>query len=363
MPIVTRIIDFLTLGSDRPLRRLVAYYAVLVAVGVLAMMVFPPMADVLAGGRQAPGVGAPRLLPDAIGGEGGLPAALIPPGSLLELATMTVLALAGTLALMLPVSWVYMSARREPGHRQSVAQALIILPLVIAGIVFIVRDSLALALSLAGVVAAVRFRTTLRDARDSVFIFLAIAVGFAAGVQVLAVGALLSAVFNFVLLFTWRYDFGRNLLEPAVPSTQWTEPLHSLAAKNGNGVVPDRELVLALTPKKVAALAERFERVRDVMGSKKKSPRYNGVLAVESERLGEAQMAVQRVLDRETKRWKLDEVVTHSGKPSELYYLVRVGKSVSKDELITAIRARAGSLIASARLDLAGRFEPAGEKA
>lgn len=103
--------------------------------------------------------------------------------SLAYLAITTALMLIGTILLMMPVSWVYMSARQIQGHNQSVVQTLIILPLVVAGIVLIVRDSLALAFSLAGVVAAVRFRISLRDTRDVVFIFLSIAVGFAAGVQ------------------------------------------------------------------------------------------------------------------------------------------------------------------------------------
>jgi len=351
MPEMSRIIDYMTHGSDRPMRRLVAYYLAL-ALGTIALVaLFPPVAQVLAGGRESPGIGSPRLLPDALGTEE-LTTSLIATGSLLELATLTTLALLGTLALMLPVSWVYMWARREKGHRQSVAQALIILPIVIAGVVFIVRDSLALALSLAGVVAAVRFRTTLRDARDSVFIFLAIAVGFAAGVQVLAVGALVSVVFNIVLLLSWRYDFGRNMLEPTT-AARWTAPLDSLTTKNGNGSVPDRELVLALTPRKVAVLAERFERVRDVVGNKKKTPRFNAILSLESDQVGEAQVAVQQVLDQAAKRWKLDEVVTNTGKPSQMFYLVRLGKSVSRDDLITAVRAHAGDLIASVHLELA----------
>src|SRR5207247_5399259 len=99
---------------------------------------------------------------------------------------------------------VYMSARPIPGHNQAIVQTLIILPVVVAGIVFIVQNSLALAFSLAGVIGAVRFRTTLRDARDLVYIFLSIVVGFAAGVQALAVGAIITVVFNLVLLFTWR---------------------------------------------------------------------------------------------------------------------------------------------------------------
>jgi hypothetical protein len=259
----------------------------------------------------------------------------------------------GTLALMVPVTWVYMSARREQGHSQAVAQALIILPIVVAGIVLLVRNSLALAFSLAGVVAAVRFRNTMRDARDLVFIFLAIAVGFSAGVQTLAVGAVLSMIFNLVLLFSWRYDFGRNVLEPTAGS-QWREPLAALAAGhgNGNGTVPDRDLVLALTPQKVGALAERFQRVRDVIGADQKKPRFNAMVSLTTTSIAETQVLVQKVLDKFTKRWMLDEVVTHSGKPSEIYYLVRLRKSVSRDDVITAIRARAGDRVGSLDVEL-----------
>ena len=61
----------------------------------------------------------------------------------------------------------------------------------VTGIVLVVSNSLALAFSLGGVVAAVRFRTNLSDARDVVFIFLAIAVGFAGGVQEVTIALIL----------------------------------------------------------------------------------------------------------------------------------------------------------------------------
>jgi hypothetical protein len=256
----------------------------------------------------------------------------------------------GTLALMLPVSWVYMSAQRTRTYNQSVVQTLIILPIVVAGVILIVRNSLALAFSLAGVVSAVRFRTTLKDSRDVVFIFLAIAVGFAAGVQMLTVGVMVSIVFNFLLILIWRYDFGRNVLEPTA-SSQWTGPLTNLAVKRGN-TVPDRDLVLALTPNQVGALAQRFKRVRDVVGQDQKKPRYNAILSITTNAISATQQLVNVVLDKITKRWKLDDVVSNDGKPSELYYLVRVRKTATRDEFLTQIRAAAGTSLLSADLEL-----------
>jgi len=245
-----------------------------------------------------------------------------------------------------------MSARPVPGHSQALVQTLIILPIVVAGIIIVVQNSLALAFSLAGVVGAVRFRTNLRDTRDLVYVFLSIGVGFAAGVQSLAVGALVTIVFNLISLLTWRYDYGRNILTPTA-SSQWAGPLETLASHTGAHEIPDRDLVLSLTPDKANVLADRFERVRKVIGGKSKKPRFNAVVSITTDYVPEAQAQAEMVLEKLTKRWKLDEVVQHTGKPSEIYYLVRLKKSVPRDEVLTAIHNNSDGMIASADLELA----------
>ncbi|MGQ0642631.1 MAG: DUF4956 domain-containing protein [Gemmatimonadaceae bacterium] len=349
MPFLKRTIDFFTLGSERPIRRLTAYYVVLAAVVAVILRLFPASSELLFGSLALNIPNAPVILQDGLSGLNESP--LFLPETVGRMAISTTIALLATIALMLPVSWVYVSARSVRGHSQALVQTLVILPIVTAGVVFVVRDSLALAFSLAGVVAAVRFRTTLRDTRDVVFIFLSIGVGFAAGVHMLGVGWLVSLVFNYVLLVTWRYDFGRNVLGPS-PSAQLAEPLKSLANANGNGAVADRDLVLALSPAKAGELAERFSRVRDVLGPKKKKPRYNAVLRLTTDKTGQAQPVVERVLDETVKRWKLDEVIQHTGKPDEVYYLVRTGKRLTRDEFVTAIRAAGAGLISDVDLEI-----------
>jgi hypothetical protein len=351
MQIFKRTIDVLTLGSDRPMRRLLAYYIVLVGVTALLMRYFPIVDRVVfSGERLGELTQASDLLRDGLT-TGAVPdtTGLAPR---LDLVLSTTLSLLGTLLLMLPVSWVYMSVQRaRGGHNQAIVQTLIILPVVVAGIILIVRNSLALAFSLAGVVAGVRFRTTLSDAREITFVFLAIAVGFAAGVQVMTVAALVSVIFNLVLLLTWRYDFGRNVLAPTA-AAEWAEPLDELATTKTSAQVPDRDLLVALTPKKVAALEERFGRVRALVGPDGKKPRYNAILSVRAVDVTAAQRQVEPVLDQVVKRWSLDEVVSNDGKPSELYYLVRMRKSDTKDELLTAVRAAAGDAIEAVDLEL-----------
>ena len=354
MPVLTELIDVLTMKSDRPVRRLVAYYVIVAIIVAIAAYFFPrEIARIAAKGLGDVPEG-PTVLSDALSSpDANVTFGL---GSLLGVALTTVLILFGALVLILPVTWVYMSARPSGGqHNQNVVQTLVILPLVVAGIVFMVQNSLALAFSLAGVVGAVRFRTTLRDSRDLVYVFLSIVVGFAAGVQSLAVGAVVSIVFNFVLIITWRYDYGRNMLMPTA-AAQWSRPLQALASPTGDHQIPDRDLLLSLTPEKASVLADRFERVRETMGKKKKA-RYDSVLHITTDNVPEAQKKVELVLDRLTKRWDLDEVVTNVGKPSEIYYLTRLRKSIPRDVLLTAIHDSAGDVITSVDLEAAETAE------
>ena len=357
-----RLIDTVTLGSDRPIRRLVAYYLILGGAFAALLYFFPILGQIASGERLEELTQAPQILQDGLTSSTfQSPAAKLP--SSLQLALTTTLCLVATLLLMLPVTWVYMSARRTKRHNQSVVETLIMLPIVVASIILIVRNSLALAFSLAGVVAAVRFRNTLRDTRDTVFIFLAIGIGFAAGVQAITVGAVASVIFNFVLLFVWRSDFGRNALVTTASSQQWAEPLKLLAEGNGHGngngngnvAVHDHDIVLALSPQKVDALADRFDRVRRIAGRKK--PRFNALLSFTTEEPGVVQPALEEALDRFTKRWMLDEAVSSEGKPTELSYLVKLRKSMPGDALMSEIRSVVGSKLTTCDIELSDALE------
>ena len=99
--------------------------------------------------------------------------------------------------------------------------------------------------------------------------------------------------------------------------------------------------------------AQPTERVQSLLGPRGKKPRYNGILSASTEQLTEAQAVIEGVLEKMARRWKLDEVDTNEGKPSGLYYLVRVRKGTAPDEIITEIRAQGGDRIINAELELA----------
>jgi len=117
--------------------------------------------------------------------------------------------LLGVWLLMLPVSWVHKGIHLVAAHDHSLDETMLILPGVVASIVLVVQHSLALAFSLAGIVAGVQFRRALQDTFDALFILVAIGTGIAAGVRALEIAAVLTVFFTYATL--WVYYFGDGL--------------------------------------------------------------------------------------------------------------------------------------------------------
>ena len=136
---------------------------------------------------------------------------LIDPSQTIPVLVALILAFGVTL----PITWVYRWTRPGKKYNQSFAHALLVIPIAIALVVFLVKGSLALAFSLAGIVAAVRFRTSLSQPMDAVYMLMAIGIGLAAGTQLTAVAYLASLIFVAISLGVWRSDFGAK---PAVLS-------------------------------------------------------------------------------------------------------------------------------------------------
>ena len=197
-------------------------------------------------------------------------------------------AMLGGLALMCPAAWMYMRTKPSARYDSSLVQTIVVLPIVIAGVVLIVRDSVALAFSLAGIVAAVRFRNTLRDTKDAVYIFLAIGVGLAAGVQQLSVAFVVALIFVVVMLVLWRFDVGT---EPAADT-------------------------------------------------------FRGRLIVEAAWAPGVETAVSTILERYARHWKLVRT-----EPKTLTFAVQIRRTTTPDALVGAVREEPSKQITGVRFD------------
>jgi hypothetical protein len=129
-------------------------------------------------------------------------------------AIQLLIACVGTTIIIVPVSWVYFITSRSKEVSSSFVQTIVILPIVVTGIAMIVQNSLALAFSLAGIVAAVRFRFTLDEPADALYIFAAIGIGLGSGIGAVGVATVISIAFVYATLVLWKLEYGKTLSGP-----------------------------------------------------------------------------------------------------------------------------------------------------
>ena len=182
--------------------RLTAYYAVVTVVVLVVLQLFPAMRAYMPfGGVEAlmarPGSGLEGML---------APNAEI--GNLRESVYWLVITIVGALLTAWPVSWVYIAVRNRKDYDQSLVDTIVILPIVVTRIIIIVQNSLALAFSIAGIAAAVRFRNSLKSSGDALFILLAVGIGLSAGIGALELAIVMTVAFNYVFLLLWVTDYG-----------------------------------------------------------------------------------------------------------------------------------------------------------
>lgn len=335
-------------GTPRGGLRIVVYYAILLGVGALLVWRVPDLADLVTMGVET----------SVLDGEitrtmaGGVPISS-PVTTGWASVWVTALSMLGALALMVPVAWSYIVIKRQTGYQESVVHTLLILPVAVTGIVIIVKGSLALAFSLAGIVAAVRFRTTLDDTKDAVYVFLAIGVGLAAGVQALGVAAALSIIFNLLNLLLWRLNFG-NVYVDQLRRTGGGSLGSAVAGADSQALVfGDDQLLSALSPKDLRDVADRRARMSDYLRQESDEQRVRKryyVLMIYTDDVEGAQALVDPVLDADCVRWQLAEIVPGDGSVQVLEYLVRPQDGVSEAGLLQHIRAAGGGAIQAAEL-------------
>jgi len=333
--------------SPSPYLRLAAYYALLGGAAWLLMTAVPSLPPLLDRLRDISVLGA------AIGRGRNLEeaATVVHRLSQGEWALVTFLSMLTALSLVLPVAWVYMLTKQRSGYDQSVVQTVIILPMTVAGTVILVQNSLALAFTLAAVVAAVRFRNTLKDTKDTVYIFLGLAVGVAAGLFAPTVAVVMSLMFNAVVIALWTLNVGNIYADQRgrTPSLLPSEGLLGPSERHSPAVVVgDPELLAALAPQELEEVADRAARLQAYVmarGDDKKENRFNGVLLIHTTQPAAAQPVIEEILEVQARRWRLAEIVPAQRGRSTLEYLLRLRSEFLPATLVETLQARGTSLV------------------
>lgn len=301
--------------------RLLLYYGVVVGIASALIAYIPGFREALIAPIESGG-GIESLV------EGKPPATLAPPSpwpGYAGRAALTAISIIWTLAMSGPVVWVLMRTRRLR-YDPSLVNTLIYLPIVVCGVVLIVKNSLALAFSLAGIVAGVRFRQSLDEPEEAVYVLLALGIGLAAGVQALDIALVMSMAFNFVVLTIWRFDIG------------------DIYAK-GKGAA------LAIGDPALLTTAEHNE-ARDVIErdiTLTEGMKPHGILLVHATDMSAARRAIETVMGRFASEWRISEPVHDGQGPASLHAVVRLRDKVEPAQLVAELEARWSEHISAAQ--------------
>jgi hypothetical protein len=227
------------------------------------------------------------------------------------------------LLLVVPLAGTYVLTRDRPKYDRTLVQTVIVLPVAITAVLMMVSHSLALAFGLAGVVGAVRFRSTLDEAGDTVYIFAAIVIGFAAGIHAVGIAVILSILFVALELSMWYWDVSS-------PSARYWR--HVTSSHTGNPGTSE-----------VAVTEE---------------PAREQFLRVDAKDLAAAEPLMAGALAKSTKRYRLVGRSPADDEAGSLEYAVRLRKQGSCQEVSRRLQEVAGATIRSVQWRAASNLAP-----
>jgi hypothetical protein len=313
--------------GTRVVVRATVYYAVLITVTTLVWRFLPRSSNEL-----------PSSLETLFGGgrSAAVRAAQSAPLDEVTLSITVAVAMLAAVLLSVPVAWVYLLTRAKRGYQQSVVQLLIILPTVVAGIVLLVKYSVALAFSLAGIVAAVRFRNTLDDSKDAVYVFLATAIGLASAVN-LPVAAVISIGFNALALVMYYTDFGSAPVELDGRIAEQRLKRARQLARTGTFVARiDDEVFRNMTREQLEGVAQRAWKRAQASDDTAEPEEVR--VRMRTRDLNALRRAVDPRLTENAKTWRIGAINEIDGVHTAEYH-VQLKKKTTPDELIALIRA------------------------
>ena len=327
-------------AATRLIVRAVVYYVVLVG-GMAALWRWIPHNN----------AAIPSSLEALMGGvedvtSRGMPVVQLDEGSL---AISVAVAILAAVLLSLPVAWVYQLTRAKRGYQQSIVQLLVVLPAVVAGIVLLVKYSVALAFSLAGIVAAVRFRNTLDDSKDAVYVFLATAIGLASAVN-LPVATVMSIGFNIVSLALWFTDFGSAPVELDGRIAEKRLKRAKQLARTGTFVARiDDEVFRNMSREQLEGVAERAWKRANATNEEPAAIPVELRLRITTGNQGNMRRAIEVRLQEYTKQWRVGAIEQNDGVTVVEYY-VQLRKKTTPEELLMLVRTAGSTFVTNAEL-------------
>ena len=114
------------------------------------------------------------------------------------------------------LAWVYIWTHRGLSYSRSQVQSIVLISIIVTVVMLAIGNNVARAFGLFGALALIRFRTPVKDIRDTIFLFMAVGVGITLGTRNAMLASVGAALFSLVALYLSFARFGERRSSDAV---------------------------------------------------------------------------------------------------------------------------------------------------
>ncbi len=112
------------------------------------------------------------------------------------------------IALGIIISLVYRYTHKGLSYSQSFVLTLVFVSVIVSAVMMIIGNSLARAFALVGALSIIRFRTVVKDTKDTAYVFFALAAGMASGTSNYFIAGILTAAVSALAVVLHHLNFG-----------------------------------------------------------------------------------------------------------------------------------------------------------
>lgn len=112
------------------------------------------------------------------------------------------------IGLGLVISTLYRQTHKGLSYSQSFTLTILYVTVIVAVVMMVIGGSLARAFALVGALSIIRFRTVIKDTKDTAYVFLALAVGMAAGTSNYFLAAISTFIISALALIVHHFNYG-----------------------------------------------------------------------------------------------------------------------------------------------------------
>ncbi|MBU4332065.1 DUF4956 domain-containing protein [Patescibacteria group bacterium] len=113
-----------------------------------------------------------------------------------------------TFLLTFIIALVYRKTHKGLSYSQSFVFTLVLLGVLICVVMMVIGSSVARAFGALGAFSLIRFRTAVKDTKDTAFVFFAVAIGMAIGTNNYHIAIIGVIIISFIILILSRINFG-----------------------------------------------------------------------------------------------------------------------------------------------------------